>query len=397
MARRRLPRKVTKPRKVVAERHTKALVRHEAVTNVVAHLRANRFRDTLELPDRVLRSIASKAANTRLAIHANYKVWKGWCAKQRPSVTPYPADPAAVAAFLQAQAPPIRVTRGGDFEVLRTGITTSGEPAKRYATLSRYLGTLSKLHIDGGHPDPTRDPEVVAVWRVLRRGLDRPAQKAALGFEVIRHALLALPQDLQGKRDRALLLLAYSLMSRRSELVALNVEDFEVHADGSATATFERLKTGEQATNHLTAEVMVVVGDWLSAAQIEKGPVFIRMDYAGGGGRTRLTPQSVGLVFKRVARILALPDLDPARVSSHSARIGATQDLVEEGAADAAIMRDAGWKTPTMVAMYSRGVRARHGAMAARLGRLSASIGSHIADAISNASGLAPDYPDSRD
>src|SRR6202030_2932988 len=116
-------------------RHLKVVVRHQGVTDVVAALRANRFRDTLELPDRVLRSIASKAANTRLAIHANYKVWKGWCAKQSLPVTPYPADPAASAAFLQAQAPPIRVTRGGDFEVLRTGVTSTGEPAKRYATL----------------------------------------------------------------------------------------------------------------------------------------------------------------------------------------------------------------------------------------------------------------------
>jgi integrase len=370
MTRRRPPRKVTKPRRVAARRQTRAVVRHGAVTDVVGALRANRFRDSLELPDRVLRSIASKAANTRLAIHANYKVWKGWCAKQSPLVTPYPADPAAVAAFLQAQAPPIRVTRRGDFEVLRTGMTSTGEPAKRYATLSRYLGTLSKLHIDGGYPDPTKDPEVLAVWRVLRRGLDRPAQKAAMGFEAIRQALVALPNGLQGKRDRALLLLAYCLMARRSELVALNVEDFGIDQDGSATVTFERLKTGQQATNHLTPEVMAVLGDWLTAASIDKGPVFIRMDYAGGEKGSRLTPQSVGLVFKRVARLLALPDLDPARISSHSARIGATHDLVQDGAADAAIMRDAGWKTPTMVGLYSRGARAKRGAMADRLRRV---------------------------
>jgi integrase len=189
-----------------------------------------------------------------------------------------------------------------------------------------------------------------------------------------RQALLALPQDLRGKRDRALLLLAYCLMARRSELVALNVEDFEIHGDGSATVTFERLKTGEQATNHLTPEVMAVVGDWLQAGQIERGALFIRMDYARGGVRNRLTAQSVGLVFKRVARMLALPDLDPARISSHSARIGATHDLVEDGAADAAIMRDAGWKTPAMVGMYSRGAKAKRGAMAGRLERLSATI-----------------------
>jgi integrase len=344
------------------------------VTDVVLALRSSRFQDCLELPDRVLRSIASKAANTRLAIRANYKVWKTWCAAQRPARKPYPADPRDVAGFLQAQAPPIRVTRGGDFEVLKTGVTPNGEPAKRYATLARYLGTLSRLHIDGGHPDPARDPEVLAVWRVLRRGLDRPAQKAALGFEHIRQALLSLPNDLQGKRDKALLLLAYTLMARRSELVALNVEDFETHANGSATVTFERLKTGERATNYLSPEVTAMVGDWLATAQIDRGAVFPRLDFARRGRHDRMTPQSVGIAFKRIARTLNLPGLDPAQISSHSARIGATHDLVEDGASDAAIMRDAGWRTPRMVGMYSRGAKAKRGAMAARLERLSSSL-----------------------
>jgi integrase len=301
-------------------------------------------------------------------------VWKSWCAAQKRPRKAYPADPADVAAFLQAQAPPIRVTKGGDFEVLKTGITPNGEPAKRYATLARYLGTLSKLHIDGGHPDPTRDPEVLAVWRVLRRGLDRPAQKAALGFEHIHQALISLPNDLQGKRDRALLLLAYTLMARRSELVALNVEEFAIQVDGSAIVSFERLKTGERATNYLSPEVMAVVGDWLAAAQLEKGALFPRLDFARSGRHARMTPQTVGIAFKRIARKLNLPGLDPAHISSHSARIGATHDLVEDGASDAAIMRDAGWKTTRMVGLYSRGAKAKRGAMAARLERLSSAI-----------------------
>ena len=345
-----------------------------AVTDVVWALRQGRFAGCEELPDKVLRSIASKALNTRLAIRANYGVWKFWCGTQKRPRKPYPAHPADIAAFLQAQAPPIRVTRGGDFEVLKTGISLSGEKAKTAATLSRYLGTLAKLHSDGGHPDPTKDPEVLAVWRVLRRGLDRPAQKAPLTFEIIRQALVSLPNTLAGKRNRALLLLAYTLMARRSELVALNVEDFENHEDGSATVTFERLKTGIQATSYLSLEAMAILREWLAAAHIEEGAVFTRLDHAAEGKPHRMTGQAVGLTFKGIAKVLNLPDLDPARISSHSARIGATHDLVEDGASDAAIMRDGGWKTPTMVGMYSRGAHAKRGAMAARLERISADL-----------------------
>ncbi len=52
-------------------------------------------------------------------------------------------------------------------------------------------------------------------------------------------------------------------------------------------------------------------------------------------------------------------------------RTGATHYLVEDGASDAAIMRHAGWKTTRMVGMYSRGAKAKRGAMAARLPTLS--------------------------
>jgi integrase len=351
------------------------------VTDVVWALRASRFRDCPELPDRVLRSIASKAANTRLAIRANYGVWKAWCLAHKKPCKPYPAAPGDLAAFLQAQAPPIGVTRGGEFKLDPRGVTADGNPAKSYSTLSRYLGTLSKLHRDGNQPDPTKDPEVLAVWRVLGRGLARPVQKAPLTFEIIRKALITLPDTPIGKRDRALLILAYTLMARRSELVALDVENFDVHEDGSAIVTFERQKTGEQGTNFLTAQVMAIVQSWLQAAHITTGPLFSRLDNARGVKANRIAPQSVAGVFKRTAERLALPELDPRRISSHSARIGATHDLVEDGAPDAAIMRDAGWKTTRMVGMYSRGAKAKKGAMASRLVQLAPMLESDGNDA----------------
>ena len=164
------------------------------------------------------------------------------------------------------------------------------------------------------------------MWRVLRGGLERLAQKAPLTFEIIREALVSLPDSVAGKRDRALLLLGYTLMTRRSELVALNVEDFQSHEDGAATVTFERLKTGEQSTNFLSREVMAILSEWLAVAHIDKGAVFRRLDHASQGKRGRMTGQSVGVAFKRIARFLELPELDPdlgvlsARARSHRSR-----------------------------------------------------------------------------
>ena len=94
--------------------------------------------------------------------------------------------------------------------------------------------------------------------------------------------------------------------------------------------------------------------EWFAAATIRQGAVFVRQDRAGGGKRERMDAAWVAAVFKQVVQQLALPELDPSNVSSHSARIGATHDLVEDDASDAAIMRDPGWKTTRMVGMYSR-------------------------------------------
>jgi hypothetical protein len=41
-------------------------------------------------------------------------------------------------------------------------------------------------------------------------------------------------------------------MARRSQLVELEVANIEEHDDGSATVTFERLKTHEPSTKYLS-------------------------------------------------------------------------------------------------------------------------------------------------
>lgn len=379
MASRRKPRR--SPRQLTAATPSRELTRTSlhGIHELAAQLRAAHWRDTPELPDRVLRAIASRAPNTRLSIRANYRVFKRWCAAQSPPVAPYPAAPATIARFLQDNSPPIRVARSGEFELdTDAKASPAGTDIKTYATLARYLATLGQLHLDGGHANPAKDTEVTAVWRVLRRGLARARQKSALTLPAIQIAAQDLPNTLIGKRDRALLYLAYALMARRSELVALNVANLQRDPDGSATVTFERLKTGETSTNYLPPALLAVLDDWLRAAKITDGALFRRLDFAARGAERpaaavageRLSSQSVALIFKRIARRLNRPDLLPTNVSSHSARIGATHDLLEDGASDASIMRDAGWKTTRMVGLYGRGARAKQGAMASRLKQL---------------------------
>ena len=89
-----------------------------------------------------------------------------------------------------------------------------------------------------------------------------------MGLEIIWKAVDALPSTTRGKRDRALLLLAYALMARRSELVALNDNNLERHSDGSITVRFMRIKTQAEAENHLPKEIAGIVEDWLAVRPV---------------------------------------------------------------------------------------------------------------------------------
>jgi integrase len=84
---------------------------------------------------------------------------------------------------------------------------------------------------------------VRAVVRGTRRqlGVAQP-QKTALELEALRTVVLAIPDDLRGRRDRALLLVGWTAALRRSELVALEVDDLSFEPEGVVLTTDPALR-----------------------------------------------------------------------------------------------------------------------------------------------------------
>jgi len=74
------------------------------------------------------------------------------------------------------------------------------------------------------------------------------------------------------------------------------------------------------------------------------------------GGRVAgaLDAGDVARIFKAMAGKAGLTAEDKARISGHSTRIGASQDMVRYGAELPAIMQAGRWATPVMVARYTR-------------------------------------------
>jgi integrase len=104
---------------------------------------------------------------------------------------------------------------------------------RRPATISRKLAAIAVYHRSTDHPAPTDHDVVRAVVRGTRRqlGVAQP-QKTALEIDALRSVVLAIPDDLRGRRDRARLLVGWTAALRRSELVALEVVDLAFEPEG---------------------------------------------------------------------------------------------------------------------------------------------------------------------
>ena len=167
-------------------------------------------------------------------------------------------------------------------------------------------------------------------------------------------------------RDIALLTVAYDTLARRSELVALEVSDLTFAEDGSGTVLIRRSKTdaeGQGSLRYLAPDTVTTLKRWLFEAGISEGRIF-RSIQKGEYVRESLEAGSVPRIFKAMAANAGLPEDIVAKLSGHSARVGAAQDMVAAGLEVTEVMQAGGWKTPAMVARYSEHLQARRGAAA---------------------------------
>lgn len=101
------------------------------------------------------------------------------------------------------------------------------------STLGRRVAAIKYCHKTAGEASPTDDERVKAVMHGARRTLGVAPRKlaAATSDKVIGMSTLSR-RGIAGKRDKAILLLGFALAARRSELVALDVEDITECAEG---------------------------------------------------------------------------------------------------------------------------------------------------------------------
>ena len=101
------------------------------------------------------------------------------------------------------------------------------------STITRRCAGIRFMHRMAGLEPPTNSEAIKAVLAGIRRSIGTSVtRKAPATAETIRAIIADMPTDLRGLRDRALLLLGFAGALRRSELVALDVEDLEETTEG---------------------------------------------------------------------------------------------------------------------------------------------------------------------
>lgn len=104
------------------------------------------------------------------------------------------------------------------------------ESGRSSASIRRALCGLSAIHRLNRFEDPTKDPDVILEMRRMHRKLGRSSKQATgINADTLEKLILATEDSIRGIRDRALLLVAYDTLCRRSELVSLQVKDVKIN------------------------------------------------------------------------------------------------------------------------------------------------------------------------
>jgi site-specific recombinase XerD len=115
------------------------------------------------------------------------------------------------------------------------------------ATIGRHMAAIASAHKAHNYESPCsmRHGCVSAVWHGIRRTMGTAqTQKSPLLVPDLRKIADNLPDNLLGKRDRAVLLVGFAGAFRRSEIVGLDVEDVQFTSDG-VVITLRRSKTDQ--------------------------------------------------------------------------------------------------------------------------------------------------------
>jgi len=270
---------------------------------------------------------ADMASNTRRAYDSDWRDFAAWC--DGHGAHPLPASADVVALYLTDRADRLAVS-----------------------SLERRLAAIRACHKRHDLAAP-RGARLDAVWAGIRRTNGRPPrQKRAILTADLKRIVRRLPADPSGVRDKALLLLGFAGALRRSELVALEIDNgagirgmlrvvfvadgLEIHigrskADQEGRGAVLGVPKGKTALCPVAA-----LQAWLLLAGIRNGAIFRAIDRHGRIGAVAMSDRGAAEAIKRACKRVKI---DPASIGGHSLRAGLVTQAIKDDVAVPLIMK----------------------------------------------------------
>ena len=242
--------------------------------------------------------------------------------------------------------------------VIANFITKLTNSERSSAGIRRALCGISTIHKLNRLDDPTKDPDVTIEMRRMHRKLGRSAKQAgSINLDILDEMLLATDDSIRGLRDRALLLVAYDTLCRRSELVSLQVKDVKIHLKNgieSASILLRKSKTDQDSMGkwlRLSQRGGVALMEWIQQLPEGQEKIFTGINRANVIG-SEVGAGQINRIYKRIARAAGLDESVIKGISGHSMRVGAAQDLLNSGASMPIIMQRGRWSKTDTVMRY---------------------------------------------
>lgn len=274
------------------------------------------------------------APSTIRAYRANFERFIQFCEKL--NIDALPASPSEVADYIA------RLTKSG----------------LKSSSIRIAVASISSIHKLNCLSDPTQHPDVKIELRRMHRTLGRSSKQAfGITTPILERMLNATSDNLRGVRDRALLLLAYDSMCRRSELVSLKVTDLnlpETENDNEIKIRLRKSKTDQELYGkwiYLSKRSADAITLWIRQANLIDGFLFRGINNAIDITQ-ELKSSQINRIYKRLAKDGDLPQEIIDKISGHSMRVGAAQDLLKSGASMPMIMNKGRWSKIDTVMRY---------------------------------------------
>ena len=324
-----------------------------------------------ELSEIAARAVAEmlregESRNTLTSYRSALRYWAAWFGLRYGAQITLPVPVPAVLQFIVDHAQ--RTTERGlrhelppaiDRALVARGFKGKAGPLA-LATLTHRIYVLSKAHQLQKLANACDEPGVKELLAMTRRAYAkrgvRKQKKAALTRDPLQAMLQTCDDSMGGKRDRALLLFAWSSGGRRrSEVAAADLACLKRTPDGEFAYELAYSKTNQAGADR-PENVKPVAGaaaralqEWLDASGVTQGAIFRRV-LRGGHVGSPLSPAAVREIVKSRAKLAGL-DGD---FSAHSLRSGFVTEATRQSVPLAETMAMTGHTSVQSLIEYTR-------------------------------------------